>query len=427
MQWKGYPIKEAMLELEKIQAETAIDSHRNQQYAWQIFQFHLDHNAWYAQWIDNKKLSTWNDIPVLTKADMQVDMSERLTYGYHRKNTHVHNTSGSTGTPFFFSKDKFCHAMSWALIHNRFGWHGIEIGRDLQARFYGIPLNPWKYRMEQIKDRIATRVRFPVFDLSDSVLAGYVKRFKNKPFRYVNGYTSSLVLMARYCLRNQIVMKEICPTLQAVFTTSEVCDDIDRRLIASGFGVKVVNEYGAAELDLIGFEDADGNFLLSNETVMVEVVDENNLPVPDGVVGRVLVTSLYNKSMPFIRYELGDRMVLTGKTKHGYKIIDRVEGRTNDIAKLPSGKISPGLTFYYISKSLLEGGGFMKEFIIKQKALHHFHFEYVADREILPQEEENVRQAMNTYLEPGLKATFERLDKIQRTAAGKLKHFFSEL
>ena len=219
----------------------------------------------------------------------------------------------------------------------------------------------------------------------------------------------------------------MCPTLKAAFTTSEVCDDIDRKIMEEGFGVSVVNEYGAAELDLIAFEDKDFDWLVNYETLVVEILDDDNKPVKTGEEGKVVITSLYNKAMPFIRYELGDRAILSDRKKGPYQIIQKVVGRTNDIAILPSGKKSPGLTFYYISKSLLEGGDFMKEFIIKQTAIDHFHFEYVAERPINDGEKAQVLEAMNTYLEPGLHASFEKKEQIERTKAGKLKHFFSEL
>lgn len=428
LQLNGYPIGKAKKELDGIikHCEVNLSSYQEER-KWEIFNHHLKNNRTYKQWLGDKIFSDWHQIPVLKKSDIQMDVKDRLSIGYSTKNTHLHNTSGSSGTPFYFAKDKYCHALSWALIQNRFAWHGIEIGRDLQARFYGIPLSSWKYRKEKIKDTLTARVRFPVFDLSDSVLEKYLQRFHSTPFVYMNGYTSSLVMMAKYCLAHQVVLKSVCPTLKKVFTTSEVCDELDRKTMEEGFGVQVVNEYGAAELDLIGFEDAQGDWLLTHETLYIELLDEKDRPIKDGEEGRVIVTSLYNHAMPFIRYELGDRAILKPHTKKGYRLLERVTGRTNDMAVLPSGKRSPGLTFYYISKSLLEGGGFMKEFIIKQKTLHHFHYEYVAEREIREDEKHKIVEAMNQYLEPGLKATYERKNHIERTAAGKLKHFFSEI
>ena len=131
--------------------------------------------------------------------------------------------------------------------------------------------------------------------------------------------------------------------------------------------------------------------------------------------------------MPFIRYELGDRAILSEKVKNGNRILDRVVGRTNDIIKLPSGKVSPGLTFYYISKKLLESGGRIKEFIIIQKSINTFLFKYVANEELSAFEKMEIQRAMDLYLEPGLNCEFIKCDIIERTKAGKLKHFFSEL
>jgi phenylacetate-CoA ligase len=400
---------------------------RNTKEIWDIFEYHLAHNPVYKSFVNTKRIQNWTDIPVLTKKHLQQPLSERLSKGVKKRDMHIHNTSGSSGTPFFFAKDKFCHAMSWAVIDDRFGWHGIEMGRSLQARFYGIPLGGISYYKEKLKDILAARVRFPVFDLSEKKLREYLQLFSRHPFVYINGYTSSLVLFARYIIQQGITLKESCPTLLAVFTTSEVCDDIDRKIMEQGFGVKVVNEYGAAELDLIAVQDVEGDWLLNYETLYVEILDDAGMPVPPGVEGRVVITSLFNKAMPFIRYELGDMAVLSDRQKGPYKILEKVSGRINDVAILPSGKKAPGLTFYYISKSLLEQGGILKEFIIRQTAIDQFTFEYVADRMLTKAEELQVQKAMDKYLEPGLIANFEHRDVITRTKAGKLKHFYSEI
>ena len=47
-------------------------------------------------------------------------------------------------------------------------------------------------------------------------------------------------------------------------------------------------------------------------------------------------------------------------------ILKKLIGRTNDVAILPSGKKSPGITFYSITKKLFGDEGNVKEFIIKQ-------------------------------------------------------------
>lgn len=429
---QGYPVEEARKKLADIHRlpPEAIGQYQSQA-GRQIFEYHYRHNAAYRQWVNGhsggQMPAEWGQIPILTKKDLQRPLEERLSGGIAPSQVHVHNTSGSSGQPFFFAKDKFCHALSWALIAHRFGQHGVVFGRSLQARFYGIPLGGPKYYKERLKDWVAARARFPVFDLSDRRCEQIMAEFAKQKFYYVNGYTSSLVLFAKYLISRGTSAKNICPSLQVVFTTSEVCDDIDRAVLEQGFGVKVVNEYGAAELDLIAVQDREGDWSVNYETLLVEVLDDAGQPTGPGQQGRVVVTSLYNKAMPFVRYELGDLAVLSGRSKGGYALLEKVVGRTNDIALLPSGKKSPGLTFYYISKALLEQGGIIKEFVIRQKAPDWFHFEYVASQELGEEGQRQVGKAMDTYLEPGLRATFERKAAIERTAAGKLKHFYCEL
>jgi phenylacetate-CoA ligase len=421
----GFPINEALNNYSHL-LNNPID---NQNRAFKQFIYFKEKSAFYKKFLFNKRIEPinhWNMVPIISKKDFQVGM-DKVIEGWNSKELHIHNTSGSSGTPFYFAKDKFCHAMTWAHTNAKFSEHDLQLGASCQARFYGIPLDGFKYCKERLKDMLSARIRFPVFDLSDIRLAEMVKIFKKHDFIYINGYTSSLVLFAKYLISNNVLLKDICPSLQLVMPTSEICDDLDRKILKDGFGVKVVNEYGAAELDLIAMDDIDGDFVLNEETLYVEILDEQNKPVLPGVEGRVVITSLFNQVMPFIRYEIGDSAVFSDKLKNGRRILERVVGRTNDIIKLPSGKVSPGLTFYYISKRLLEGGGKIKEFVIRQTTINTFVLEYVSDSEMSSVEKEQVMIAVETYLEAGLELIFIRKEKIERTKAGKLKHFFSEI
>lgn len=424
---KGFPITEAQEHLKNIQNLSEESFFEDvEQRKWNIFKHHQEHNKLYAQFV-NKKIIKWEDIPVLTKKDLQYPLEERLTKGYLKKDVYVNNTSGSSGHPFFFAKDKFCHALTWAVIFDRFGRHGLKFNTSKQARFYGIPLGFPKYHKEKLKDFFMNRVRFPVFDLSDESLEKYVNKISKQKFDYLNGYTSSIVLLAKYLINKKLVLKNLCPTLKVCVVTSEMCTDIDRKILEKGLGVPIINEYGASELDLIAFEDQDLDWILTNETLYIEIVDENNKVVPFGEEGRVLVTSLYNHAMPFIRYELGDIASLKEVKKGKNNILKSLIGRTNDVALLPSGKKVPGLTFYYISKAFLESSGSIKEFIIVQDKIDHFVFEYVANRELTSDEISEVKKMMNQYLEKGLSVSFDRKDVLKRTKAGKLKHFHTLL
>ena len=108
-------------------------------------------------------------------------------------------------------------------------------------------------------------------------------------------------------------------------------------------------------------------------------------------------------------------------------ILKELIGRTNDVAVLPSGKKAAGLTFYYVTKSIIEDDGNVKEFIIKQTALDQFEIEYVSTTALLPEQIQKIEAAIALYLEPNLYFNFVRKEKLNRSQRGKLKQFSSLL
>ncbi len=422
----GFPLSEALPEFDRRMSLEGTEHAAFQEAKKQeIVAFHLSHNPFYRALAQKADPNDWQSLPILTKKDLQRPLAERLSDGYTEQNVYVNKTSGSSGDPFVFAKDKYAHALTWASNIRRFGWYGVDFNSSLQARFYGIPLNFKGYWKERTKDFFLHRYRFPVFDLSDAVLERYLPHFRTKKFDYLNGYTSSIVLLAKFLERRGIVLKDLCPTLRVCIVTSEMLFPDDKALMERQFGVPVVNEYGASELDLIAFENPQGAWQVNAETLFVEVVDDTGRAVPNGSEGRVVITSLDNRAHPFIRYDIGDVGVLSNATISGKPILEKLVGRTNDIAVLPSGKTSPGLTFYYVTKSIISDDGNVQEFIIIQTATDQFTIEYVS-RDILTADQiSDIEKAIALYLEPGLSFEFIRKDVLDRSHRGKLKQFRS--
>ena len=422
----GFPVKEAAAELNSILSlsDTEFEKNVNQKKK-EIVEYHLKFNKSYQEFVGENHFQNWNELPVMTKKEFQKPLAERLSKGFTPKNVYVNKTSGSSGDPFIFAKDTFCHALTWVNIINRFGWFGIDFNSSLQARFYGIPLDFIGNKKERIKDLLSNRYRFTIFDLSDTILEKILKKFQNKKFDYINGYTSSIVLFAKFLQKKNLVLTTICPTLKCCVVTSEMLFEDDKLLLEKQFGVPVVNEYGASELDLIAFQNPSGEWQINSETLFVEILDEDNTVLPNGTEGRVVITSLYNKAHPFIRYDIGDVGILDERSTFKKPLLKKLIGRTNDIAVLPSGKKSPGLTFYYVTKSIIEDDGNVKEFVIKQTKIDTFNIEYVSELELTEIQIKNIEKAITTYLESGLTFSFSRKEKLERSTSGKLKQFVS--
>lgn len=425
---KGYPITQAQQKLLEIQEllPTQHTAYVKQQREY-IVNHHLKNNPYYQGLTGIHEFTDWNKLPVLTKSDLQKPLEDRLSQGYSKNKVYVNKTSGSSGHPFIFAKDRFSHAMTWAQILHRFGWYNLNFNTSKQARFYGIPLDTVGYYKERIKDALSSRYRFPIFDLQESKLEQILQKFKKTPFDYINGYTSSVVLFAKYIKDQGLVLRSICPTLKLCIVTSEMLFDSDKTLMEQAFGVPVVNEYGASELDLIAFTHPDGDFRLNTDTLYVEVLDKNNQPLPDGTVGRLVITSLFNRAHSFIRYDIGDIGSIAPGGNSKYKSLKELIGRTNDIATLPSGKTVPGLTFYYVTKSIIENDGNVKEFVIEQQALDTFKIVYSSHKVLTESQIATIKKALIAYLEPGLILIFERQDVLKRSSSGKLKQFVNAI
>lgn len=429
LQLKGYPLKKAKLTLQRLNKldEAAFMAYVEEQRT-TILNYHLNKNGFYKELTKNSNgFKNWSDVPVMTKKDLQQPLISRLSDGFKPGNCYINKTSGSSGDPFIFAKDKFTHAMTWAIIQQRFGWYGIDFNTSLQARFYGIPLDFWGYSTEKIKDYLSQRMRFSVFDLSDKAFDKHLQKFVTEPFEYINGYTSAIVQFAKYLIGHKIRLKTICPTLKVCVVTSEMLFETDKELMETTFGVPVVNEYGASELDLIAFETPAGEWRINTESLYVEVLDHNNQVLPFGQEGKIVITSLYNKAHPFIRYDIGDTGIISESSTAVDLILEKLTGRTNDIAVLPSGKTSAGLTFYYITKSIIEDDGNVKEFIIEQLNTSTFKIIYTCEQPLEDFKKDKIKAEMERYLEPGLVILFEQTKCLDRSKRGKLKQFSSQL
>lgn len=94
--------------------------------------------------------------------------------------------------------------------------------------------------------------------------------------------------------------------------------------------------------------DRPGVLHVSTDACIIELLDERDAAVPVGVEGRVIVTNLYNRTMPFIRYDIGDHATWDNPAPHpcscgaATPTLASIDGRTDDFIILPdSRRVSP--------------------------------------------------------------------------------------
>ncbi len=151
----------------------------------------------------------------------------------------------------------------------------------------------------------------------------------------LNGYPSILALLADEQLAGRL---DIAPRI--VTTTSEVrTPEMTERIVAA-WGVTPFNVYASTETGIIAVDcDRHAGLHLFEDYVLVENVDPDGRPVPDGQPGsRLLLTNLFNRTQPIIRYGLSDIATIEsapcdcGRT---FRRLVALDGRSDDVLILP--------------------------------------------------------------------------------------------
>jgi phenylacetate-CoA ligase len=119
---------------------------------------------------------------------------------------------------------------------------------------------------------------------------------------------------------------------KAVVCVAELLPPDSRRLIKETWNVEPYDMYAATEAASIAAECPQHNGLhLYEDLIIPEVVDEDNQPVPAGTPGaKLLITQLYSRTVPLIRYQLDDSVTLSaGMCECGrpFQRLSRIEGR----------------------------------------------------------------------------------------------------
>jgi phenylacetate-CoA ligase len=305
----------------------------------------------FHQGLTNRPLQ---ELPVLTKAMLMEHFDELVTDRDVRLEAvrqHVeHNTSdglflgryrvtatsGSSGQPGFFLFSQ----PEWLTIMASFArgqeWSGARINLLQRRRMATVAsISPW-HTSSQVSATAQSwwtpSIRLPASDPLEKI----VQRLNEWQPQLLIAYASMARILAE---EQQAGRLHIVP--EQVFVASEVLTEETRRRVKNAWGNWPFNQYGATETADIAAEHRRCRHMhLFEDLLFVEVVDDSYKAVAPGVYGsKVLVTTLFSRTQPLIRYELNDSVRLSPDTcKCGlpFAVIDGIQGRVEDTLSLPS-------------------------------------------------------------------------------------------
>lgn len=294
------------------------------------------------------------ELPVLTKAMMMENFDSLVTdrslhleairaYAAngeagqpYRGQYWVTATSGSSGQPGFFLFDQ----AEWISILASFArsqeWSGVQINLTHRQRMATVAsISPW-HMSSQVSAAVKSWWRPSLRLPATQPLAQTVHQLNAWQPEVLITYASMAGILAEEQRAGRLHIQP-----KVVYTSSELLTKQTRNLVCEIWGEEPFNQYAATETASIAAEHRTCRQMhFFEDLVFVEVVDENNRPVPPGTYGaKLLITTLFSRTQPLIRYELKDS-VRVRATDHDcnlpFAVLESIQGREEDTLHLPA-------------------------------------------------------------------------------------------
>ena len=246
-------------------------------------------------------------------------------------------TSGSTGEPavFFRSpREEAEFSARWWRVYSAYGCGA----RDTQVNFTRSNVRPRKGVVKLLR-RLGVVPQVVNISTADPIENGARAVMELRP-QVIGGYAVAIESLAEYAMERGIELARPRLVVCAAMDVTDHCRDVARR----AFGAPVANVYVTNEMGVIAWScPVRSEVLHVNDDVFVlEILDSDGSPVPDGTSGEIVLTSLTLTSMPLLRYRTGDiaaRLPGICNCGRGLALMTPVQGRSAHAIRSADGRL----------------------------------------------------------------------------------------
>ena len=247
-------------------------------------------------------------------------------------------TTGRRGT-FIWNRSEWGKILaSYARAND---WAGISAGltRPLKMALVSslVPTHQSAVVGASLRSGFVPTLRLDVSAPMDETVAA-LNRFQP---RILIGYASALKPLAAEQRAGRL---HIAP--QGVMSASEVLSPHTASELETAWESAPFDVYAATETAGIASPCTYRNRHVYEDLLIIEPVDQADHPVPPGTTGaKLLVTVLFSRTLPLIRYEMSDTVRLDGRgcpCGRSFTTLEDIEGRIEDVLQLPgkAGKVN---------------------------------------------------------------------------------------
>jgi phenylacetate-CoA ligase len=340
-----------------------------------------------------------------------------------RRDLLLGHTSGTTGSPLEFWWDREVSVWNNLMLHRARAWAGYRFG-DLTATLLGNAIVPLRQDRPPFwrSCRPWRKIFFSSFHLERRHLPSYVEKLRSLGPLWLEAYPSTAYVLARYLEETRQVLP-----LRGVFLSSETLIPMVREVVEERFATRVWEAYSMSERVIFAAECEEhrGQHLFP-EFGVVEVLDEDDRPLPPGRPGRLVATGLCNWAMPLLRYDTGDIGGIDPTPCPCGRTLPRllpVTTKAEDIVVTPEGR--------YVSASVLTHPFKPMRRIEKSQILQEepgrLVVRIVPRDGYGPQDSRRLLEGLRERLGSSVEIQIELVDDIPRTAGGKYRWVVSRV
>lgn len=360
------------------------------------------------------RLEDLAQIPILTKSEIREHRLDMISRTYNHKHLWTTASSGSTGTPLKFSVGREGVRVRTAILDNFYEMFDCYYGEQ-RVRLGGSRIAPASSSRPPfwIQNRVDNQLQMSVYHIDKQTLPLYIQAINTYRPKYITGYAHSMYVMGQYLCEHGGLETPI----QAVFLDSEGIPAHYAAIIEQGFRSQVCEQYGLGEVGTVAVHCTQHRYHILELSSVLEIVDEQGMPVPDGQMGRIVVTDLTQTAVPYIRYDTGDVGRLSAERCScglNTRILEAVDGRSDDLIVTPQGR--------RIRLSVVRYGCGILESQIIQTSPDRIVIRVVPSEHFDPASMENVLNAAYDLLGRDMQVSWEVVDSIPRTSWYKFKH-----
>lgn len=349
--------------------------------------------------------------PVINKNIVRDNYDAIFSKTFKGKPLHKVSTSGSTGTPF---------VLSWNISKRKRQLADLIYFNECAGLMLG---DPYMYfRVWTNSNKKSTRERImqnmtpvDIRNLDDETFEFIRKKLKNGSTTACIGYASTYEFFTKY-LQDMGDSPSMFRT-KVFITSSEVMTPETKALIKKTVGCEIADRYSNEENGFLAQSiGCDGDFLVNYASFLIEILrEDSDEPVKVGEVGRVVVTDLFSRAMPLIRYDTGD-LAIKAEEKDGFTTkIKNIQGRRADVIYNANGDKLTSHAFGVYMKDFDK----LKQYQIIQNGPRNYTLLLNGSKGVY--DDELVIESVKQLLGKNADITIEHTNSIPTLASGKFK------